>query len=137
MSTVQSLLDGMDTLEIEKLVALARARGIRKAGDSGSSIPVISRNGPLPLSFSQQGLWLISQQAKASVIYHIPAALSLRGALDVLALRRALNTVFLRHEALRSVFVTVDRGAPGTSAAGDDGVAVDRARPARPGGCFG
>ena len=108
MSTVQSLLDGMDTLEIEKLVALARARGIRKAGDSGSSIPVISRNEPLPLSFSQQGLWLISQQAKASVIYHIPAALSLRGTLDVLALRRALNALFARHEGLRSVFVTVD-----------------------------
>ena len=33
---------------------------------------------------------------------------SARNPRDVLALRRALNTVFLRHEALRSVFVTVD-----------------------------
>jgi len=58
----------------------------------------------LPLSLSQQRLWFLSQFYSVSANYHIPLALRLRGALDPAALRRALDRIFARHEALRSVF---------------------------------
>ncbi|MDE9500072.1 hypothetical protein KKJ22_20300, partial [Xenorhabdus bovienii] len=40
--------------------------------------------------------------------YHIPTALRLRGRLDLSAWQQALNRLFARHEALRSVFITVE-----------------------------
>ncbi|WP_255488554.1 condensation domain-containing protein, partial [Rhodanobacter sp. MP1X3] len=65
----------------------------------------------LPLSFAQKRLWFLSQLGEASAAYHIPAALRLHGELDESALRRALNALWLRHESLRTVFVTV-KGQP-------------------------
>ena len=64
------------------------------------------RDGSLPLSFAQQRLWFLAQFEQRSDNYHIPLALRLRGAPDVAAFKRALNNLWSRHEALRSVFVT-------------------------------
>ncbi len=72
------------------------------------AITPVSREGLLPLSFAQQRLWFLAQLDGVSDTYHIPLALHLRGMLDRSAWQRALNTLFARHEALRSVFVTVD-----------------------------
>jgi len=62
---------------------------------------------PLPLSFAQQRLWFLAQMEGVSATYHIPMALGIRGVLDRVALRRSLDTLMARHEALRSVFVEV------------------------------
>ncbi|KAG0003104.1 hypothetical protein BGZ65_002028, partial [Modicella reniformis] len=78
-------------------------------GDSSlSMISPISREGDLPLSFAQQRLWFLAQMEGVSKTYHIPLAIRLCGKLNCEAWQRALDTVFARHEALRSVFVTVD-----------------------------
>ena len=58
--------------------------------------------GRVPLSFSQDRLWFI-HQLEGSVQYHIPAALRLKGKLDIGALNFALRTVVNRHEVLRTV----------------------------------
>ncbi|MBD2819370.1 amino acid adenylation domain-containing protein [Xenorhabdus sp. 42] len=71
-------------------------------------IKPISRDSILPLSFGQQRLWFLAQFEGVSDTYHIPAALCLRGRLDLSAWQQALNRLFARHEALRSVFVTVE-----------------------------
>uniref|UniRef100_UPI0036DBE101 non-ribosomal peptide synthetase n=1 Tax=Photorhabdus sp. RM322S TaxID=3342825 RepID=UPI0036DBE101 len=73
-----------------------------------SSILPISREGELPLSFAQQRLWFLTQLEGVSETYHIPMALRLSGQLDIVAWQKALDTLFARHEALRSVFVFVD-----------------------------
>jgi amino acid adenylation domain-containing protein len=62
----------------------------------------------LPLSFAQQRLWFLSQMEGVSAAYHIPGALRLRGDLDKRALRRALDRIVLRHEALRTTFALVE-----------------------------
>ncbi|OCA53123.1 Tyrocidine synthase 3 [Photorhabdus namnaonensis] len=72
------------------------------------NILLISRDGALPLSFAQQRLWFLAQLEGVSETYHIPMALRLSGQLDVMAWQKALDTLFARHEALRSVFVSVD-----------------------------
>ncbi|KAG0354049.1 hypothetical protein BGZ54_001887, partial [Gamsiella multidivaricata] len=74
---------------------------------SEMAIARISRDDALPLSFAQQRLWFLSQMGGVSNAYHVPLAIRLRGALDQGAWQRALNTLFARHESLRSVFVSV------------------------------
>ena len=57
-----------------------------------------------PLSFAQQRLWFLSRMEGFSEAYHMALALRLHGALDVRALRRALDRIVFRHEALRTTF---------------------------------
>ena len=63
-----------------------------------------------PLSFSQEQLWFIDRFAPGLPTYNIPIALRLSGALDTAALRRGLDAVVARHEALRTRLGTVDGG---------------------------
>lgn len=62
----------------------------------------------LPLSLAQRGLWFIAQMEGASAAYNIPCELRLRGRLDKDALRRALDSIIARHEALRTKFAVLD-----------------------------
>ncbi|WP_448042759.1 amino acid adenylation domain-containing protein [Bradyrhizobium liaoningense] len=89
---------------MRKLISLARDRN-RNADRGGSAaIPVVARDGSLEMSFAQQRLWLLAQLDGANSSYHIRGALRLSGELDVEALRRSIDGLFARHEALRSVF---------------------------------
>ncbi|MCP3390761.1 amino acid adenylation domain-containing protein [Bradyrhizobium sp. CCGB12] len=106
--TAKPSLRDLDSAQMRKLVSLARDRG-RNAGRSGAeAIPVVARDGSLEMSFAQQRLWLLAQLDGANSSYHIRGALRLSGELDVEALRRSVDRVFARHEALRSVFRVVD-----------------------------
>ncbi|MFL6261097.1 MAG: non-ribosomal peptide synthase/polyketide synthase [Thermoanaerobaculia bacterium] len=55
------------------------------------------------LSFTQERLWLLDR-LEPGAAYNMPAAVALRGRLDVQALGRALAEVVRRHESLRTVF---------------------------------
>ncbi|MCA1372779.1 MULTISPECIES: non-ribosomal peptide synthetase [unclassified Bradyrhizobium] len=106
--TAKPSLRDLDPQQMRKLVALARDRG-RSADRSGASaIPVVARSGSLEMSFAQQRLWLLTQLDGTNSSYHIRGALRLTGELDLEALRRSIDRVFARHEALRSVFRVVD-----------------------------
>ncbi|MHB8462365.1 MAG: amino acid adenylation domain-containing protein, partial [Vulcanimicrobiaceae bacterium] len=71
-------------------------------------IPLVDRGKPLDPSFSQQRLWFLSQLGDLSRAYHVPIALRLRGVLNSDALRRALDQIVARHEALRTTFELAD-----------------------------
>jgi amino acid adenylation domain-containing protein len=73
-------------------------------------VPRANRDGA-PLSFAQERLWFIDQLEPGSTVYSIPMAWRLGGALDEVALERALGEIVRRHEALRTVFREVD-GSP-------------------------
>ncbi|MCA6219090.1 non-ribosomal peptide synthetase, partial [Photorhabdus antumapuensis] len=77
-------------------------------GDKLPEIRSISRDSVLPLSFGQQRLWFLAQFDGVSETYHIPIVLRLHGRLNLSAWQQALNRLFARHEALRSVFIKVD-----------------------------
>jgi len=68
----------------------------------------VERGTRLPLSFAQQRLFFLAQMEEASRAYHVPWGLHLRGELDAAALRRALDRIVARHEALRTIFVLLD-----------------------------
>lgn len=57
-----------------------------------------------PLSPAQQRLWFIDRFEGPSATYNIALALRMRGDLDSVALRSAVDDVVARHEALRTVF---------------------------------
>ncbi|MET0398828.1 MAG: condensation domain-containing protein, partial [Longimicrobiaceae bacterium] len=71
-------------------------------------VPVPRDGSPLPLSFAQQRLWFIDQLEPGSAAYNMPFALRLRGPFDPAVLERSLAEIVRRHEALRTVFATVD-----------------------------
>ncbi|MBD2796682.1 amino acid adenylation domain-containing protein [Xenorhabdus sp. 18] len=74
-----------------------------------TQIPAADRRQPLPLSFAQQRLWFLARlNPAASLAYHIPAVLHLRGPLDHSAFTAALDRLVTRHESLRTRFVLVD-----------------------------
>ncbi len=57
----------------------------------------------LPASFAQRRLWFLDRRSANGHAYNMPANLRIRGALNVEALRLALQTIVERHEALRTV----------------------------------
>jgi amino acid adenylation domain-containing protein len=83
---------------------------LRAAPAQAPLAPLAQRDG-VPLSPGQERLWFLHQLDPASPAYNVALALRLRGPLRVDALRRALDGVAARHEALRTVVARVD-GAP-------------------------
>ncbi len=109
-------------------------------GDSKvPSIPRAVRPPELPLSFSQQRLWVLDQLEPGTAQYNVSGLVRLRGKLNVDALHQALNEVVRRHEALRTVFERGPTGPvqriaapfaielPRVDAAGDPSQAMQRA----------
>ena len=68
----------------------------------------VSREKELPLSFAQERLWFLDQLELGSTAYNIPVAYSLKGPLDVDALKWSLDEIVRRHEVLRTTFEVVD-----------------------------
>ena len=98
----------------EDLTVAALARRVEELRGAGTSqappLVRVSRDGPPPLSFGQQRLWVVDRLEPDSPTYNMPAALRLRGAPDVAALRASLDALVARHEALRTVFAESEGG---------------------------
>jgi amino acid adenylation domain-containing protein len=114
ISRVRQVLEAEVALTdlFERPVLADLARGVHEAARAElPAIEPVERGADLPLSFAQQRLWFIERLQSAGSAYHIPDRQRLRGELDRAALRRALDRIVARHEALRTVFPEVD-GAP-------------------------
>ncbi|WP_245785792.1 condensation domain-containing protein, partial [Alkalimonas amylolytica] len=83
--------------------------------EQGEAIPAIvpvQQEGPLPLSFAQQRLWLLDQIEGGSRHYHMPVVLQLRGELDSVVAQQALQQIVQRHAVLRTRFAMDADGEP-------------------------
>jgi amino acid adenylation domain-containing protein len=91
-------------------------------------IPLLPRRadggGTFPVSFAQERFWFLDRLEPGGTAYNIPAALAMRGSLDVPVLAAALGEIVRRHEVLRTTF-----GLSG----GAEGSPVQRVHPAPPG----
>ncbi|KAF9272949.1 hypothetical protein BGZ68_001964, partial [Mortierella alpina] len=81
---------------------------LRQQTTAVQAITPISREKELQLSYAQQRLWFLAQLEGVKEIYNIVLAVSLQGRLEQAALEYALDGLYARHEALRSVFVSVN-----------------------------
>ncbi|MFL6234694.1 MAG: amino acid adenylation domain-containing protein, partial [Thermoanaerobaculia bacterium] len=88
----------------ESPTVLGLVAQVQSAGLAAPPIVPVPREGDLPLSFAQERLWFLDQLQPGSPVYNLPAAVRLRGRLDLGALRRSLQTVVDRHESLRTAF---------------------------------
>ncbi|HEX8271798.1 MAG TPA: amino acid adenylation domain-containing protein, partial [Longimicrobiaceae bacterium] len=70
-------------------------------------IEPVGRGGGLPLSFAQQRLWPLEQPGGSGPGHPVRWRCRLRGELDRQALRRALERIVARHDALRTTFAKV------------------------------
>jgi len=91
--------------------ALLERRLLTKCAAETPAIPRRDVAASYPLSFGQQRLWFLDRLEPESAVYNIARAVHLRGALQVEALRQALDAIVARHEALRTTFAAVD-GVP-------------------------
>ncbi|MEV4125728.1 amino acid adenylation domain-containing protein [Nocardia sp. NPDC049707] len=79
---------------------------IERTAQPRERLPLIGGPRPdrIPLSFAQQRMWLLNQFDPSSAAYNIPIALRMSGMLDIVALRRAVADVVVRHDVLRTVY---------------------------------
>ncbi|MEA2147161.1 MAG: hypothetical protein QOG59_2748 [Solirubrobacteraceae bacterium] len=83
---------------MERQGAVARRRAIsRREGD-----------GPAPLSYAQELLWLLSQVFDYGIAYNAPGAFQLEGSLDLDVLARAFSALSERHAILRTTYSVID-----------------------------
>ena len=82
----------------------------QRAGAGLLAPPLVQVTGAerLPLSFAQQRLWFLDQMEPGSSSYNIPAAVRLRGVLNIEVLEQTLSEVVRRHEVLRTRFIAID-----------------------------
>jgi amino acid adenylation domain-containing protein len=92
---------------IERLAA-----AIESAGNPGDhdSIAVADRSKALPMSFAQQGMWVLQQTLPDAATYNQPLAWRLTGKVSRAKIQDALQRMVERHEVLRTALI-VDNGA--------------------------
>ncbi|GAA2003259.1 amino acid adenylation domain-containing protein [Catenulispora subtropica] len=77
----------------------------RLAGTTGGGGGIPRRgSGPECMSPVQHAMWVTNQFLETNALYAVPRILHVRGALDVPALRSALDALAGRHEVLRTTF---------------------------------
>ena len=96
---------------ISGLAAVIENKLGSETGTPKPALAPLNHEGKATLSMAQQGLWFVNQLEPHSYAYNIPAAVHIRGTIDVAALERALTTVELRHDSLRTTFV-IENGRP-------------------------
>jgi amino acid adenylation domain-containing protein len=116
----QISLSRLTAAEREQLLKLASSLNFKVKRAELPPITPAERGDRVPLSFAQQRLWFLSRMEGVSEAYHIPFSVYLKGSLDRAALRRALDRIVARHEALRTTFALAD-GEPVQRVAAADG----------------
>lgn len=92
--------------DIDALASLLEAEGLD--ADATGAIVARSAGAPVPMSFSQELLWMLDRATPGLTAYNLSLSFRLRGPVDVNALERALSLLAERHESLRSSFAEVD-----------------------------
>lgn len=91
--------------EMAQKVTDAAAPQIATSASITAPLTTVSRQEPLPLSFSQERQWFLDQFEPGSSTYNVPALYHLTGPLDTDALVQSFNTLITRHESLRTNFI--------------------------------
>ena len=104
--------------EASTLAALAEHIEAARTTEKSSDPPLVavSRTGNLPLSFSQERLWVFEQLEPNTAAYNIPRVLRFEGPLNASALKESMEAIVARHEVLRTNFLN-HNGKPSLSIA--------------------
>jgi amino acid adenylation domain-containing protein len=96
-----------DLFESPTIAGLAESIEAVLKGNEDIDIPPVQRaprDQALPLSFTQQRLWLLDQLNVGGATYNLLSSLRLSGPLEVMAMEETLTEIVRRHEVLRTTF---------------------------------
>lgn len=71
-------------------------------------LPTSRDRNEFPLSYAQQRMWFLDQLEPGNPMYNNPAAISIKGRVDVDAIEKSLMALTDRHEVLRTVFASIN-----------------------------
>lgn len=108
--SIKDIFENKNILELEKVISGTQFNSIPAA--SNFKITAHKKHKHLPLSYAQEGLWLLEQMEPGLWAYNMPCAWRMEGFLDIDALKFAFEQIIKRHEILRTIFVTNDEGEP-------------------------
>ena len=91
---------------------LSKLLAARQSEKQGRTIPSISRQGRLPVSFGQEQMWLLDQLDPGSPMYNITFPFRVRGARRLALSGQVLDALLARHEILRATICADDTGQP-------------------------
>ncbi|REF28437.1 amino acid adenylation domain-containing protein [Xenorhabdus cabanillasii] len=102
-------LTSLPLAERKRLLELAKTAKLSRQHTQKAEIRPQARNGNVPLSWTQQRLWFLTQlDPAAQTAYHMSVGLHLQGQLNLNALQAALDRIIARHESLRTTFVAIE-----------------------------
>jgi amino acid adenylation domain-containing protein len=102
---VTTLLTTPTLAELMPLIATAQATA--GCETTPSPIPVANTAQPLPLSYAQQQMWLMTQLEPNTPYYNDAVTLTFHGTLNRAALEQSLREIIRRHSILRTRFTQV------------------------------
>ena len=105
--SMQSIFDALTVADLAKIIIEEKKRAKIKSPHF-PSIQRISRDGNLPLSYSQERVWFVQQLKPENMAYNCQSILRFIGLLDVEALQKSLSEIVRRHEIYRTTFSTVN-----------------------------
>ncbi|MBK7992405.1 MAG: LLM class flavin-dependent oxidoreductase [Blastocatellia bacterium] len=101
--SLRKLLESPTIAQLAQLIELSKT-----TLTSEQTITILPRDIDLPLSFTQERLWFLSQLEPDNAAYNDRLAIEIKGSLNFLALEESLNQIIERHEALRTNFAFVN-----------------------------
>ncbi len=109
---LRDLFEQSSIAQIARLIDKARASERQDGNKRDEKISKLAKDKPLPLSFAQQRLLLLDQLEPNQATYNIPLAFRLDGRLDEAALQKTVDTLYARHDSLRTSFFYGDDEQP-------------------------
>jgi len=106
MADIYEQMKDLSPEKRELLELMLREKGVDVPGSK--LVPLGRETNKFQLSFGQQRLWFLDQLEPGSPLYNNPAAVMLKGELNISAMEKALNEIVQRHEVLRTTFTTED-----------------------------
>src|SRR4051812_45152049 len=100
------MTETLDRAALRAELVRRRLRGEATPAPGGGIVPA-ARPEAVPLSYAQHRMWLLDQLRPGGTEYLMTPALRLRGRLDTVALRTALDALVARHEVLRTRYPLV------------------------------
>ncbi|MAM88882.1 MAG: non-ribosomal peptide synthetase [unclassified Hahellaceae] len=106
---LKALFEHPTLASLARLLEQETAQQNERQSDQGAVLAAIQpqpRPSRLPLSFAQQRLWFIEQLNPGSSQFNIPFAMKLVGQLNRSALQQSFEALVVRHEVLRTAFLS-------------------------------
>ncbi len=103
MTDLTARINGLSPARRELLARLMREKGLPLSPGAIRRVPRPA--GEVPLSLAQQGLWFLDQMAPGGHTYNVFESIALDEWMTPDVVKRSLDEIVRRHEALRTTFV--------------------------------